>query len=99
LALGFDDGLGRDAVVRDVEEAGVFGGVADLQGEGSAGGEVGLVDGGEVDEGDFGGLGFARWSSGDGAIDGLWDVLDFWYVGGWVDGYGVRRGRCGVRAW
>jgi hypothetical protein len=47
-------------VVLDVEEAGVFGGVFYLRGEGAAGVEI-AVDGAEVDEGDFVGVALARW--------------------------------------
>jgi hypothetical protein len=47
-------------MVLDVEEAGIFGGVSYLRGEGSAGGEV-AIDGAEVNEGDFGGPAVAGW--------------------------------------
>jgi hypothetical protein len=61
LALGFGDYGGGDAVVRDVEEARVFSGVAYSRREGFAGGEVRAADGAEVDKGDFVGVAFAGW--------------------------------------
>ena len=69
--LGFGDDFTGDAVIRDVKEPGVFGGVFDLQGERSAGGEGEAVDGAEVYKGNFRGVGFAWRGGGDGAVDGL----------------------------
>ena len=70
LVQGFLDHGGGDPVVFDVEEAGVFGGVFDLRGEGAAGGQL-AVDRADVDEGDFVGVALAGWGGGDGAVDGL----------------------------
>jgi len=60
LALGFGNHGGRDTMVLDVEEAGIFGGVSYLRGEGLTGGEV-AIDGAEVNERDFGRQAVTGW--------------------------------------